>query len=135
MLTLEDYFGRHSSYEKPSDEVMDNAADLLAKVNGLLMAIGSVEPTLDAAVNPVVRSGWRPKNYNMGVPNAAPNSKHITGQAIDLADDDGELDGFLLDHPEYLVAHDVYIEHPLATKSWTHIQSVGPRSGNRVFFP
>lgn len=131
MISLEDYFGKVSHIEEPSDEVRENAAELLARVNALLADLAGVE----AAESPQVNSGWRPAAYNATVPNAAVKSKHITGHAIDLADPDGDLDEFLIDNPQALARHGLWLEHPLATKGWCHLQSVPPRSGNRVFYP
>jgi hypothetical protein len=131
ILTSEDYFGRQSHRVKPSDDVVSNADILIRRVNQLLVDV--YEKT---GIDPkVVNSGWRPANYNATVPGAAVNSKHITGQAIDLSDPDGELDDFLFKNQEYLVENFLWMEHPAATKGWTHLQSIPPRSGNRVFFP
>lgn len=131
MLTPEEYFGKVLYIEPPSDEVRANAADLLNRVNALLADCVLIE----AAMEPVVNSGWRPAGYNATIANAAPKSKHITGQAIDLADPDGDLDDFLFNNQWLLEKHRLWMENPLATKGWTHLQSVAPRSGNRVFIP
>lgn len=131
LLTLEDYFGRHSAVETPSEEVKANALDLLARVNVMLDRMCHIE----AARSPQVNSGWRPAGYNAGVPGAAVKSKHITGQAIDLADPDGELDEYLSTYQQALIEAGLFMEHPLATKNWCHLQSVPPRSGRRIFYP
>lgn len=34
-----------------------------------------------------------------------------------------------------LAVHGIWLEHPEATPGWSHWQSVGVRSGNRVFRP
>lgn len=142
-LTLDDYFGRMSRLgEAPPEDVRTNAEDLLRRVNALLddPALAEVEAAEDRHVN----SGWRPAWYNAQVGGAAPKSKHITGNAIDLADPEGELDDLL--QADYLrcvgegrvpllVKYDLYMEHPLATKGWCHLQNIAPRSGNRVFIP
>ncbi len=130
MIALDDYFGSMTHTSVPDQETRDNALDLLSRVNALLSEID-----LPEAKEPTVNSGWRPVWYNATVPGAAPKSKHITGQAIDLADPDGMLDEYLDTNRSLLVAHELYMEHPLATKGWTHLQSVPPRSGNRVFYP
>ena len=130
MISIEDYFGRHSGGPKPSEEVRANALELLSKVNAMLADI-----QLQEAQEPKVNSGWRPQGYNATIPGAAPNSKHITGQAVDLADPDGALDDFLFVRPARLIEHGLYMEHPLATKGWVHLQCVAPRSGNRIFYP
>lgn len=132
MLTLEDYFGRMSreSGEIPSSVVRDNALDLLTKVNALLFDI-----PLQEAVHPRINSGWRTVEHNAKVPGAAKKSKHITGQAIDLEDIEGALDEYLLARPARLVEHGLFMEHPLSTKGWCHLQSAPPGSGNRIFIP
>lgn len=126
MITLEDYFGRVSHIAVPDDMVINNATELLSRVNALMASLG---------MKTTVNSGWRPPAYNATIPNAAPNSKHCTGNAIDLADPDGELDDILFKNPTHLIEHELWMEHPLATKGWCHLQSIPPRSGNRIFFP
>lgn len=113
----------------------DNAVLLLEKVNGLLRDVRFLDPGLEAAQLPKITSGWRPAAYNATIPGAALRSRHITGEAVDLADPAGELDQFLFDNQGLLAAHGCFMEHPLATKNWTHLQSVMPRSGNIVFIP
>jgi hypothetical protein len=130
VITLEDYFGHHSATRSPSEETKENALNLLAKVNALLRQID-----LPEALQPKVNSGWRPAWYNATVPGAALKSKHITGEAIDLADPEGALDEYLHVRPKTLEEYGLYMEHPLATKGWCHLQSVAPRSGNRIFYP
>lgn len=131
MITIEDYFGRVLHIEPPSDRVKENAVELLDRVNSLLADCVLIE----AAMSPVVNSGWRPASYNATIANAAPKSRHITGEAIDIADPDGELDDYLFKNQRVLEEHGLYMENPLATKGWTHLQSAAPRSGNRVFIP
>lgn len=133
-ITLEDYFGRTSKIEEPSDQVVANATALLGKVNDLFNDLVEIYGMHQFA-KPEVRSGWRPSAYNAQVVGAAPNSKHITGNAVDIADNEGELDEFLYAKTHLLVKHGLYMEHPAATKSWCHLQDIPPRSGNRVFYP
>lgn len=135
MITLEDYFGRVSHIAAPDAATTANATELLTRVNALLAVVNESHPGLEAAMKPAVNSGWRPAAYNATVPNAAVKSKHITGQAIDLADPDGELDDLLENHTNLLEIAGLWMEHPLATKGWCHLQFVPPRSGNRVFYP
>jgi hypothetical protein len=59
----------------------------------------------------------------------------MTGQAIDLADPDGDLDEWCLEHPDMLELYGLWQEHPSATKGWAHLQSVPPKSGKRCFYP
>lgn len=135
MILEEDYFGRMSHQYEPDAEVRRNAQKLLDKVNALLDVLNETHPGIEGAMNPWVNSGWRPAAYNATIPNAAVRSKHITGQAIDLRDDDGHLDEFLYANQKYLQLAGLFMEHPAATKGWCHLQSEPPRSGNRCFFP
>ena len=134
MITLEDYFGRITytpELEEQRTQVEENAKELIRRVNLLLPEVAHIEAVKELKVN----SGWRPAAYNATIPNAAPRSKHITGQAIDLADPEGELDDYLINHRPLLLNAGLWMEHPSATKGWCHLQSVPPRSGNLVFYP
>jgi len=83
----------------------------------------------------VLRSGWRPPSYNSKVPNAAPHSKHMTGEAIDVADPLGELGKWCLANEKYLEDFKLWCEDVNHTKTWVHFQSVPPKSGKRFFIP
>jgi hypothetical protein len=84
-----------------------------------------------------VASGWRPPEVNAATPGAAPNSLHMTGRAIDIYDPDGDLDEWLITEAgqRTLAEIGLWMEHPAATKGWSHLQTVPPRSGRRVFYP
>jgi hypothetical protein len=133
VITLEQYVTEHAKPGDAPPSVRANATDLLARVNTLLLnaAAGAV----DCAAEPVLASGWRPPAFNATVPNAAPNSKHMTGQAVDVRDPDGELDDWCVRNLETLADLGLWMEHPASTKGWTHLQNVAPRSGNRIFYP
>ena len=135
MISSEDYFGRMSRIagEEPSREIRENASVLLARVNALLMEpeLGQFEATHDPKVN----SGWRTPGYNASIANAAPKSKHMSGEAIDIADPDNKVGYYLMTHRDLLTKHQLYMENAGATLNWLHLQSVPPRSGNLVFFP
>jgi hypothetical protein len=128
MISLADYYmGRDVEYGHELDQVKrENAEQTVAKVNLLLEAFGE-----DRKVN----SGFRPAAVNGATPGAAAKSKHMTCQACDLEDHDGDLDEWALDHPEILEQIGLWQEHPSATKNWAHFQIVPPKSGKRVFYP
>lgn len=129
MITLEEYLGQHAAEAADgelTDEIRANAAITVSRANLLLKAAG---------IEAGLRSGWRPAAANAGIANAAPKSKHMTGQAIDLEDNEGELDDFCMKRPDVLKTIGLWQEHPSATKSWCHVQIIPPKSGNRVFYP
>lgn len=134
-ITLGEYLAPHRN---PPDTVITNAINLLEKVNKLL-----ADPTFPLLPEEVdVNSGWRPETYNSQVIGAAKNSKHITGNAIDLADPDGLIDEWLgqYDSPDgmtnsKLAKYGLYRENAPYTKGWCHLQDVPPKSGKRTFNP
>ena len=138
-INVEDYLmGRDKDYPgECTPIIMDNAARTVAAVNDLLAALeaDNVQVETHPVTRTVIASGWRPAALNARVPNAAIRSKHMSGEACDLYDPDGIIDEYLIDHPDLLVNLRLYQEHPSATNSWTHVQTVAPRSGKRVFYP
>lgn len=136
MILITDYWmGRDSKYRgELTGQIRANADDLMRRVNALFDPAEISLENSPVTGSPIT-SGWRPPAVNAGVPGAAPRSKHMTGQAIDLYDPEGDLDDWCLAHQDRLAAAGLWQEHPLATKGWLHLQSVPPRSGNRVFYP
>lgn len=128
MITLTDYYmGRDEQFRgELTAELCTNAATVVERVNRLLDRAG-----FTCGVN----SGWRPKAVNATVKGASPRSRHVTCQAIDIADEDGRLDAWCMAHLDVLEELGLWLEHPRATPSWCHLQIVPPPSGNRVFEP
>jgi hypothetical protein len=127
MITMEDYWmGRDKKY--PGDmtqQIRDNVNILLPRVNLLMDIAGKVGK---------VNSGWRPATVNKQVGGSL-KSNHITGRAIDLNDDDGSIDEWCMNNLKELEKVGLWLEHPSKTPRWCHLQSISPRSGNRVFLP
>ncbi|MDP2786628.1 MAG: D-Ala-D-Ala carboxypeptidase family metallohydrolase [Pseudomonadota bacterium] len=138
MIALHDYYqGRDSKFRgELTLEIQRNAAETVRRVNSLLaaMADDGVVPEVDAAGS-LVSSGWRPSTVNARVPGAAVRSKHLTAQACDLFDPEGELDAWCMQNQQRLAFIGLWLEHASATKGWCHIQTVPPRSGTRIFYP
>ncbi len=130
MITLADYYqNREVTHAgELSPELESLAIILLSRVNRLMSYFGQSRK---------VTSGWRPPSYNHHVPGAAKFSKHMSCQAIDLADPHGDLDEWLLEAEgtAALELCQLWHEHPAATKGWAHLQSVPPRSNKRHFYP
>lgn len=140
-ITLEQYLaGREALYPAEfTEEIRKNALLTVSRVNTLLAVLEAERVPLEA--NPktgsIINSGWRPALINGQVKGAAPKSKHITAEACDLYDPEGAIDDYLMSEAgqRALVAARLWLEHPSATKSWTHWQVVPPRSNNRIFYP
>lgn len=105
---------------------------LLARAAEFGIALHKYDPT-----GTLLTSGWRPPLVNAKTKGAATNSKHMTGQAGDVYDPDGNLDDWLMSPIGQQALHDLglWMEHPSATKGWSHTQTIPPHSGNRVFYP
>jgi hypothetical protein len=143
-IALEDYLrltGRNKPYSLDlSTANLGNATRMVELANELLgeaalagVIISSVSPLTKTFVS----SGWRPPIVNAATPNAAPNSKHMTCQAIDIYDPDGDLDDWLMTPPGQLALKEIglWMEHPASTKTWSHLQMIPPNSQKRVFYP
>ena len=132
MILLENYLGQHGKGHEGelTDDMKLEAQVLVDKVNAMLEEFGGARE---------LRSGWRPESFNAGVPNAAKNSKHITCQAMDIADEDGVLKEWALqkdgDSYPVLEKYELWAEYGEATGSWLHVKIVPPVSKKRVFYP
>ncbi len=141
MISIADYFmGRREQYPLAMSPEIERQALLTCELaSKLLTQARTYGVTLDVSprTKTLVASGWRPPEFNSKVPGAAPNSKHMTGQAIDIYDPDGDLDDWLMTGAGQaaLTALGLWMEHPSATKSWSHLQTIPPRSMRRVFYP
>jgi hypothetical protein len=128
MISRDDFFkGRDVDYADDLTQSIEIASSAtIVKVNLLLAHFGESRKVV---------SGWRPPAVNAGTPGAAPFSRHLTGQACDLYDPEGDLDEWCFAHQDVLEKVGLWMEHPASTKGWTHLQTMSPKSGNRVFYP
>lgn len=136
MITLADFYkGRDVTYASElTPDIRSNAAVTVGRVNDLLAAFYDSQ---SEGSYRTVNSGWRPAEVNAGTVGAAKNSKHMTGQACDLSDDDEALDNWCLgvEGTAALVRIGLWQESPASTPRWCHVQIVAPKSGRRVFIP
>ncbi len=123
MITIDKYLMNRKEGLTP--DLLSNAADTVDKVNKLLGYFGFTRE---------VTSGYRPATINAAV-GGAKKSNHMLCKACDLEDKDGKLDAWCMDNLDKLTIIGLWLEHPDATKGWCHLQTVGPKSGNRVFRP
>lgn len=138
-ITIDQYYmGRDRAYANElTDQKRNNAAKIVSRINLLIAMFEAAGIELEARPDSKspVSSGWRPSKINLTTSGAAPKSKHMTCEAIDLYDPEGAIDQWALDNPMVLAEIGLWQEHPSATKGWAHFQIVPPRSGNRMFYP
>lgn len=137
-VTLLDYFRVDGFDCRPSvsPEIVANGVETVDRVNQLLDRYVRYA-LVNYHATPVthITSGYRTPVKNKSIPNAAPNSKHMSAQACDLYDPDGLLDDYCLHHQDVLAEIGIWLEHPACTRGWSHQQIVAPRSGRRTFYP
>lgn len=139
MITLSDYWmGRDKTYPLAmSPQLERNALTTIELANKLItLANGAGKKVCESPnTGSIVSSGWRPPAVNAATKGAAPGSRHITGQAVDLYDPTGALAAWAISNQGVLKDLGLWMEHPSHTPTWLHVQTVPPQSGNRVFFP
>jgi hypothetical protein len=121
MVTKEEILmGRQEEF--PLDEKMS------ANIDRLFLAVNRLREMYNKPM--YVSSGYRPDHYNVEAGGAA-NSPHLTCQAVDFHDVDGEIKKFCT--IEVLEECGLFMESPDHTPTWCHVQ-VRPTK-NRIFIP
>ncbi len=108
-----------------SQQMKENLDKLLVATNRLRVYYG--KPL-------IVSSGYRPGEYNERA-KGAPNSAHLTCEAVDFRDPDRELARWILNNTQVLFDCGLYLEDPQYTPTWVHVQIRKPPSGQLVFKP
>ena len=96
-----------------------------------------LNPNTDTQVSGMTEGGFRLKNCKQG----SRKSSHKEGKGVDIFDPFDEFDNWIkkYNYPHrnnyVLEKWGLYIEHPSKTKSWVHLTTRPPRSGNRIFYP
>ena len=117
--------GSHKWKESEVDIVIKrNLEDLIHKVN----ALGYKPPMRATSCLRSIKDQQRINTNAMG-------SAHLYGCAVDIADADGKLKEWCVANKNKLVECGLWMEDPEATKSWCHLSTYIPKSGNRIFKP
>lgn len=106
--------------------------ELEVNLTSLLIALNKCRNIYGKPI--AVSSGYRPGKYNTAAKGAA-NSAHLTCEACDFVDADGQLKKYILDNPIILETCGLYMEAPDRTPTWCHLQIRRIPSGNRIFRP
>lgn len=130
MITIKSYFmGRDLTHANElTEEIMANAQVLVERINDLLQRANRSDIQ-------EVRSGWRPRDLNDATPDAATASRHLSGEAVDLPDNDRTLATWCVDNLDDLQDIGLWMESPQYTPTWVHLQCVPPKSGKTVYIP
>ena len=135
MVSMNELLNNKYKLEDQSEEIQDNLAILLDKVNQIRSAWG--KPM-------TCTSGLRSMEDHLriyaakGIKDESKipmKSKHLTGEAADFSDPKQELQKWCLDNTDKLEEIGLWCEDFSATINWIHFQIVPPKSGNRFFKP
>lgn len=124
-ITKEDILMSRDREYPLDDTLLTNLDRLVRSVNKFQLVYGK---------QITVSSGYRPGKYNVAA-HGAPNSSHLTCEAVDFHDADGKVKEFVKLNPYILVDCDLYQEDPSRTLQWIHVQTRPTKSGKRVFVP
>lgn len=124
MINLDDYLmGRDKDYPL-TDDLLDNAFDLVGKLNTLQDEYG---------LKLIITSGYRPPEINKSIRNAIQGDAHEKCQGVDLRDTDRALSDWCLANLETLIDIGFWMESPVSAKNHVHLQTYAPHSGKRIF--
>ena len=117
--------GNHKWKESEVNIVIKrNLEDLIRKLN----ALGYQPPMRATSCLRSIKDQQRINPKAMG-------SSHLYGCAVDIADPEGKLKEWCIANKNKLVECGLWMEDPEATKSWCHLSTYMPNSGNRIFKP
>lgn len=105
----------------------------LANMAKLAMAVTCLEARMGKSFT--VTSGLRSDADQTRINPGAKKSAHLTGEAVDVADSDGEIYDFCIHNVALLIELGIYLESKTYTPRWAHLTIRPPKSGNRFFIP
>lgn len=132
MISMKEILGKYD-LEKCNDTQKANLPILLERVNKVRSEWG--KPM-------IVTSGLRSVEDHLriyaakGITDTSKipmQSRHLTGRAVDIADEGLVLTKWLKDNPKVLETAELWCEE--GNKNWVHFQIVPPLSGKRWFLP
>lgn len=131
----------HPTGEKQSAEIESNLAVLLKKINVIRSAYGK-PMTVTSGLRTMAKhlAIYEKTNADRKAKGLAPvkvplGSRHLYGQAVDIADASGSLWNWCMSNMKVLENAGLYLEDRSATPTWIHFQIVAPASGKRIFIP
>lgn len=112
IISIDQYFMGRLDYENHPD-ILTNAEILLNKINLLLQ---------NAPFTVSLRSGYRSPEINKKA-GGSKKSSHMTGEGIDIADNDGIIKRWIKNNFVKVTNLDLFQEHPDHTPTWVHLQT------------
>lgn len=120
-----------SEYLMGRDAAAPLTPQMRANMEKLLIALNLLRDLYGKPLK--VSSGYRPAAINAATPGAAKGSAHLSCEACDFEDPDRKLIQWCLRNLDILEKAGLYLESPINTPTWVHLQVRAPKSGKRVF--
>lgn len=134
MISEKEFLKNYKKEDLP-EEHQRNTIDLLGKINVIRELYGHMM---------IVSSGYRSMEDHLRIykekgitdVNKIPmKSKHLSAQAIDIADPHRLLKEWVILNEKILIEVGLWCEDLSYTIGWVHFQTVPPKSGKRFFIP
>lgn len=142
-ISVDDYLMGRATLDTLSPEYVGNVQTIVTRTNRLLEKFGQYRAVSSGirtkADHQRIYDEKNKKRKAQGLPELKIpwGSKHLSCQAVDLADADGKLKAWLKTSEGLKAMEDIGLwqEDPSTTDTWVHVQCVAPASGKRVFMP
>ena len=123
MITIDEVLMGRDKATPLTPEQWRNLADLMGRINIIRAAYGK---------SLSVSSGYRPAAQNAAA-GGAKQSSHMSCQAVDFRDTDGEFAKWCLANMDLIKKVGLFLEDPKHTPTWVHLQTRPTR--NNPFVP
>jgi uncharacterized protein YcbK (DUF882 family) len=120
----------HSEILMGRDKESPLSPEQKANLDRLVVAVNVIRQAYGKPMK--VSSGYRPAVYNLKA-GGAKRSAHLTCEAVDFVDVDGELAKWCIKNIQLLEKAGLYLENPEFTPTWVHLQTRPTK--NRIFIP
>lgn len=127
MISLKELNSRNYA---TTPEIDTNLNILLTAINKVRSAYG-----IPMTVTSGLRSQAQQDQLIASGQSKASKSKHLSGQAVDIADKDGRLWEWCMINMQVLEIAGLYLEDKQSTPTWVHFQCIPPASNKRIFIP
>ena len=120
----------HSEILMGRDKESPLSPEQKANLDRLVVAVNIIRQAYNRPMK--VSSGYRPGVYNLKA-GGAKRSAHLTCEAVDFGDVDGQLAAWCTKNVQLLEKAGLYMENSEFTPGWVHLQT--RTTTNRIFIP
>lgn len=142
-ISVDEYLMGRATLDTLTPEQVGNVNTIVPRANELLERFGEYRAVTSGlramADHKRIYAEKNAKRKAQGLPEipVPMGSKHLSCEAVDLADANDKLKAWLKTAEGLKAMEEIGLwqEDPSATDTWVHVQCVPPKSGKRVFMP